>query len=135
MTRSRPRHSNDNAYVEQKNGHIVRRFLGYSRFDCKTVVNEMNRLYSVLDVYLNHFVASRKILDKHRDGAKYKKKYDKGKTPYQRVLEHPDIPEDVKQALGLEHAGLNPLLIKKRVDRLITRIMKIQRDYDKTKLS
>ncbi len=34
LTRSRPYHKNDNAYVEQKNGHIVRRFLGYTRIDC-----------------------------------------------------------------------------------------------------
>ena len=86
MTRSRPYHKDDNAYVEQKNGHVVRRFLGYTRFDNKDVVDMMHELYGVLDVYLNHFVASRKLLEKTRDGAKYKKRYDKGKTPYQRVL-------------------------------------------------
>jgi hypothetical protein len=133
MTRSRPYHKDDNAYVEHKNGHVVRRFVGYTRFDSLDVVAVMNELYEVLDVYLNHFVASRKLIEKVRDGAKYKKKYDKGKTPYQRVLEHPAITEDVKAALRLEHEGLNPLLLKREVDRLITRIMKIQRDYDKTK--
>jgi transposase InsO family protein len=60
MTRSRPYHKDDNAYVEQKNGHIVRRFLGYSRLDNKTVIPLMNDLYETLDVYLNHFVPSRK---------------------------------------------------------------------------
>ncbi len=95
----------------------------------------MNELYEILDVYLNHFVASRKLLEKVRDGAKYKKKYDKGKTPYQRILDHTGVDEEVKAALRLEHAGLNPLLLKREVDRLITRIMKIQRDYDKTKSS
>jgi len=66
MTRSRPYHKDDNAYVEQKNGHIVRRFLGYSRLDNKTVIPLMNDLYETLDVYLNHFVPSRKCLEKVR---------------------------------------------------------------------
>jgi len=69
FTRSRPYHKDDNAYVEQKNGHVVRRFLEYTRFDNKDVVDLMNDLYDVLDVYLNHFVASRKLLEKVRDGA------------------------------------------------------------------
>ncbi len=135
MTRSRPYHKDDNAYVEQKNGHVVRRFLGYSRFDCPDIITAMNDLYEVLDVYLNHFVASRKLLQKTRDGAKYKKKYDKGKTPYQRVLASQDIPDDVKAALKQEHEGLNPLLLKREIDRLISRTMRIQRDYEKTNLS
>ncbi len=135
MTRSRPYHKDDNAYVEQKNGHVVRRFLGYSRFDCKQTVILINDLYEILDVYLNHFVASRKLLEKNRVGAKYQKKYDKGKTPYQRVLEHSDISKDVKEALRQEHEGLNPLLLKHQIDKMIVRIMKIQNDYDKSKLS
>lgn len=135
LTRSRPYHKDDNAYVEQKNGHVVRRFLGYSRFDNRDIVAVMNELYGVLDIYLNHFVASRKILEKVRDGAKYKKKYDKGKTPYQRVLEHPDVDEVVKAGLRAEHERLNPLLLKREIDTLIVRILKIQHDYDKTKSS
>jgi len=70
MTRSRPYHKNDNAYVEQKNGHVIRRFLGYRRLDTKAVVPLMNELYEVLDVYLNHFVPSRKCLEKVRIGSK-----------------------------------------------------------------
>lgn len=135
MTRSRPYHKDDNAYVEQKNGHVVRRFLGYNRFDCKQTITLINELYEVLDVYLNHFVASRKLLEKNRVGAKYQKKYDKGKTPYRRVLVHPDIYQDVKEALRQEHKGLNPLLLKQQIDKLIVRIMKTQNDYDKSKLS
>ena len=131
MTRSRPYHKDDNAYVEQKNGHVVRRFLGYSRLDAHGVVEAMNELYDVLDVYLNHFVASRKLLEKTRDGAKYKKKYDKGQTPYQRVLAHTDIPDDVKAALKQEHKSLNPLLLKREIDRLTVKIFKKQKEGER----
>jgi hypothetical protein len=131
FTRSRPYHKDDNAYVEQKNGHVVRRFLKYVRFDNKDVVDLINELYDVLDVYLNHFVASRKLLEKVRDGAKYKKKYDKGQTPYQRVLAHPAIADDIKAALRAEHEGLNPLLLKREVDTLITKIFKKQKEGER----
>ena len=86
LTRSRPYHKDDNAYVEQKNGHIVRRFLGYTRIDCQAALPAMNDLYEVLDQYLNHFVPSRKCLEKVRIGSRYRKQYDKAQTPYQRVL-------------------------------------------------
>jgi len=131
MTRSRPYHKDDNAYVEQKNGHVVRRFLGYSRLDNREVIPLMNELYGVLDIYLNHFVASRKILEKVRVGAKYKKKYDKGRAPYYRVLESKDISDEVKTALRLEHESLNPLLLKREIDTLIAKIFKSQKEGER----
>lgn len=129
LTRSRPYHKNDNAYVEQKNGHVVRRFLGYTRYDCKAVIPVMNELYGILDQYLNHFVPSRKCVEKVRIGSKYKRKYDTAQTPYTRVMQHSSIDQAVKDKLKAEHEQLNPLLLKKQVDTLIAQILTIQRDY------
>jgi len=61
LTRSRPNHKNDNCFVEERNGHIVRRWVGYDRFDTAEVVTALNAVYDVLTQYLNHFVASRRI--------------------------------------------------------------------------
>jgi hypothetical protein len=127
LSRSRPYHKNDNAYVEQKNGHVIRRFVGYSRLDLSELVPLLNELYVQLELYLNHFVASKKCLKKVRIGARYKRKYDKAQTPYLRVLAHPKIDEGSKQKLREEHAKLNPLLLKRKIDRLLLRIFKIQR--------
>lgn len=126
LTRSRPNHKNDNAYVEQKNGHVVRRFLGYTRFDTREIVPAINAYYDVLGLYVNHFIASRKCLKKVRIGAKYRKQYDRGKTPYQRMLEHPAIFSKTKKKLKQEHASLNPLLLKKKLDTLRVKILTIQ---------
>lgn len=128
LTRSRPYHKNDNAYVEQKNGHIVRRFLGYTRLDCPKVITTMNELYDILDLYLNHFVASRKCLEKVRIGSRYKKKYDKARTPYERLMLDARVSSNVKAKLKTEHESLNPLLLKRKVDTLIAKVFKIQRD-------
>lgn len=129
MTRSRPYHKNDNAYVEQKNGHVIRRFLGYTRIDCQEAVPVMNEFYKALGLYLNHFIPSRKCIEKVRVGSKYKRKYDKAQTPYQRVLTHPDIPEETKDKLKKEHEKLNPLVLKKEIERLRTKIFDIQKRY------
>ena len=127
LTRSRPYHKNDNAYVEQKNGHVIRRFLGYARIDNKETISIMNEMYDKLELYLNHFVPSRKCLEKVRIGSRYKRKYDKAQTSYRRVLEHSDVEESVKQRLKKEHEKLNPLILKEEVDKLIAKVFKTQK--------
>lgn len=127
LTRSRPGKKNDNCYVEERNGHVIRKFLGYTRIDCREAVSVMNELYDVLAPYLNHFVPSRRTREKVRDGAKYKRKYEVAQTAYQRVLAHASIAEDVKERLKKEHAARNPLLMKREIDRLISKIFDIQK--------
>lgn len=69
----------------------------------------MNEYYDLLEQYLNHFVATKKCLEKVRIGSKYKRTYDKSTPPYRRVLASPDISQDIKDRLTLEHETLNPL--------------------------
>jgi len=133
LTRSRPSHKNDNAYVEQKNGHVVRRFMGYTRLDCPEVIDLMNEMYDKLEIYLNHFVPSRKCVEKIRVGARYKRKYSKAMTAYRRVLAHKDASQKTKDKLIAEHELLNPLLLKQEIDKLIDRIFKLQKCYRDTK--
>lgn len=131
MSRSEPGEKNDNMYVEERNGHVVRRYLGYRRFDCPDVIQLMNDFYEMLGLYLNHFKAVRRQIEKVRDGAKYVRKYEKvAKTPYCRVLEHPAIDEAVKKKLRAEHAALNPLVLKREMDRLLTIVHNQQTRHD-----
>jgi len=119
MTRSRPNHKNDNAFVEERNGHVVRKYAGYARYDCQESAVALNDLYTILCPYLNHFIPSRKCIEKKKVGSKYVKKYEKiAKTPYQRVLENEHIAGEAKERLRQEHIKLNPLVMKKEVERL-----------------
>ena len=128
FTRSEPGKKNDNMYVEERNGHVIRKYMGYVRFDCPEVVTLINELYDVLALYLNHFQAVRRTEKKERVGAKYKRTYEKvAKTPYTRMLLHEQVPETVKAKLRAEHETLNPLLLKKKIDTLLTKIMKLQK--------
>lgn len=134
LSRSEPGKKNDNMYVEERNGHVVRKYLGYARLDCPDVVPAMNELYDAFGLYLNHFQAVRRTLSKERIGAKYRRVYEKiAQTPYQRMLQNPIVPDGVKERLRKEHATLNPLQLKRRIDTLISRIMTIQRDYGNKK--
>lgn len=127
LTRSRPNHKNDNAYVEERNGHVIRKYLGYNRLDVPAIVPLVNQLYRLLEIYLNHFVPSRKCLSKERIGSKYRRQYDKAMTPYVRVLTHPAIEKNVKEQLIQKHEPLNPLKLKQQIDTLRSRIFTLQR--------
>lgn len=128
FTRSRPSHKNDNQYVEERNGHVVRKHIGYMRLDVPEVVPALNAVYVVLCLYLNHFVTSRRCVESVRVGSKYKKKFETtAKTPYQRVVEHPEILDEIKKKLKMEHATLNPAMLKKEIERLKAVMYDIQR--------
>lgn len=128
LSRSRPNHKNDNAHIEQRNYTGVRKFLGYSRIDVPEAVDFLNELYAgPLRLYRNFFQPSAKCIKKVRVGSRYVRKYDEAKTPYQRVLEDKRIDQSIKDELRSTYATLNPLTLKKEVDRLITKIFKVQR--------
>lgn len=128
MTRSRPNHKNDNMYIEERNGHIIRKYIGYARLDCKEAVEALNNIYAILCPYLNHFIPSRKCVEKVRVGSRYVKKYEKiAKTPYQRMIEDDNISEKTKERLRIEHAQLNPLVMKREIDRLTDILYDTQR--------
>lgn len=118
LTRSRPNHKNDNCFVEERNGHVVRRYVGYARFDAIEMVDALNALYDVLTPYLNHFSASRRTVSKERIGARWKVARERtAQTPFQRLLARTDVADTVKVKLKKEHEGLNPLVLKREIDR------------------
>lgn len=128
LTRSRPNHKNDNCFVEERNGHIVRRWVGYTRFDAREIGVALNGVYDVLTPYLNHFVASRRIVSKKRIGARWKiSRERKAKTPFQRVLERTDVGEEVKSRLKQEHETLSPLVLKREIDRRLQMVFNLQK--------
>ena len=99
LTGSEPGKKNDNMYIEERNGHVVRKYLGYTRYDCPTVIPLINNLYDTLSLYLNHFQTVRRTLTKERVGAKYRRTYEEtAATPYQRLLARSDVSETDKDA-------------------------------------
>jgi len=124
FTRSRPYRKNDNCFVEQKNYSIVRRAVGYARYDTDEQCALLNELYSYLRLYTNFFLPTMKLKSKERNGSKVKKSYDQPLTPYQRVLQAKLVSKAVKDRLRAKYAMLNPAALKRKIERLQQRLAK-----------
>lgn len=134
FTRSRPGRKNDNMYVEERNGHVIRKMVGYINLTCREIVDPLNKYYDILIPYLLHFVAVRRMLGKEKDNSKYRRVYEKiPKTPYQRIMEHSGVSEENKKRLMLEHEKLNPLILKKEMEKRLKKVYDIQQRFGKSK--
>ena len=125
FTRSRPYRKNDSCFVEQKNYSVIRRAVGYSRYDTDKELSILNELYGYLRLYVNFFQPVRKLIKKERIGSKVIKRYDEAKTPYRRVLASPDIKEEIKMKLENKYAMLNPAELKRKITKLQNRLLKL----------
>ena len=117
FTRSRPYRKNDSCFVEQKNYSVVRRAVGYQRCDTDEQLRLLESLYEPLELYTNFFQPSMKLKSKERHGARVTKKYDRARTPYQRVLESSFIDELTKEQLRQRYQLLNPAQLKRQIER------------------
>ena len=111
VTRSRAYKKNDQAFVEQKNGAVVRRLMGYGRFDGVETARVMGRLYAAARLYVNFFQPSFKLKEKRREGAKVIKRYHLPSTPYERALAHPKVTTAVKKRLRDQYRSLDPVVL------------------------
>ena len=116
FTRSRPYRKNDNARVEQKNWTHARQLLGYERLDhiaCLEAINEAYRSWCQLK---NHFVPVMKLEEKTRIGGKYRKRYDKPRTPAERVLEWEGTSRQRAAWIRKQQRELDPFELQEQVE-------------------
>jgi len=125
FTRSRPYQKNDQAHVEQKNWSVVRHTVGYDRWETEQEHVLLESIYDDLELYINFFQPSLKLVAKERVGNQTIKRYDTAKTPYQRVLERQDIPLEAKARLVNLYIQLNPAELRRRIDQKIAKLWKI----------
>jgi hypothetical protein len=118
FTRSRPYKKNDQCYVEQKNGHVVRRLAGYARYEGEEATTTLNRLYSIHRQFINFFQPCRKLASKVRIGAKVSKDYDDPQTPYVRLLAFKILSKKQTADLKTYYESINPAQIRRRIEAL-----------------
>lgn len=118
FTRSRAYRKNDQAHVEEKNGSIVRKLIGYDRYEGLHAWKALGKLYAVLRLYLNFFQPSMKLVSKERQGSKLRKKYDQAQTPYQRLLTSLYISEEDREKLKKRYQKLDPIKLLKEIESL-----------------
>jgi hypothetical protein len=124
FTRGRVARKNDNAYVEQKNWSVVRRLVGFERYDTPKQLKLLNQLYTVYRLYINFFIPVTKLIRKEIRDKHTIKIYDRPCTPYQRVLNSTDVPESVKAALRQQYQNLDMLNLKQQIDVLKAALMR-----------
>ena len=140
FTRSRAYKKNDSCHVEQKNGNVVRRLVGYDRYNSKAAYQCLGRIYDCVRLYMNFFQPTMKLLDKTRSGAKVHKVYDTARTPYQRLMESDVLTKDRKAQLVATYHGLNPILLLKQINSNLEQLWQMavrhaslgNRNYDAT---
>ncbi|MDI6765206.1 MAG: transposase family protein [Bacteroidota bacterium] len=133
FTRSREYRKNDNCFVEQKNFSIVRRTVGYYRFDTDEELQLMNSIYDTLRLYTNFFLPTMKLKQKIRTGSQVKRLYDKPVTPFKRVLQHTAVSKTLKQKLSILYPTLNPAQLKRTLIKLQDRLFFIAESKSKHK--
>jgi len=125
FTRSRPNKKNDNAHVEQKNWTHARHLLEYHRIDDSALLAMINDLYAnEWSIYQNLFCPSMKLIHKERFKSKYRKSYEKPKTPYQRLVESDKIPQNIKKQLNTTYNTQNPFILKNKIQLKLKAILK-----------
>jgi hypothetical protein len=118
FTRGRAYRKNDQCFVEQKNGSIVRQLVGYDRYEGRTAQRQLSELYRATRLYVNFFQPSMKLRTKQRVGSKVHRSYDTAQTPLQRLLASGELPEAKVQHLEEIYTVLDPVLLLRQVRHL-----------------
>jgi hypothetical protein len=115
FTRSRPYRKNDQAWVEQKNGAVVRHTVGYRRYEGLEAAAALAELYRSLRLFVNFFQPSFKLAEKLRDGAKVTKRYRPPATPHQRLISDPRTTAATLERVAAIYATLDPVQLLKAI--------------------
>lgn len=118
FTRSRAYRKNDQAHVEEKNGSIVRKLIGYDRYEGEAAWRALAEVYAAVRLYVNFFQPSMKLISKERQGAKVHKCYDQAQTPYQRLQASAHVSQKIKTKLACQYETLDPVILLKRMEEL-----------------
>ncbi|MEJ1090055.1 transposase family protein [Microbacterium sp. Mu-80] len=126
FTRSRPYKKNDQATIESKNNHLVRRYGFYWRYDNPDALMVLNRLWPVVNDRMNYFTPTKKPIGWKTDSVGRRTRvYDEPKTPFQRLLDA-GVLSPVQQRELLEHRdSLNPAELARRIQSLQDRLTAI----------
>jgi hypothetical protein len=123
FTRSRPYHKNDNCYVENKNWTLVRRCIGYRRFDTEGQLADLTQLEVLLALRANILQPSMALLEKVRAGSRIQKKYGPLQTPLHRLLQAPEVNDSSKAQLLRELRDVDPISLQRDIGILQARLL------------
>ena len=108
--------------MEQKNWSVVRRLVGYDRYVSKAALEQLNRLYRRVRLYVNFFQPVMKLIHKTRHGARVHKVYDTASTPYRRLLARDVLTQQQQDVLANLYQSLNPVRLLAQINNNLERL-------------
>lgn len=135
LSRSRPRRCNDNAHVEEKNRSVGRELFGERRIDRPDLEADLIRLCEEWSDFCNFFRPKKMLIDKvkREDGKGFTCKYDKPRTPFQRLLDERVLNQEDEQALKACRDSLHGIELRHRLVNRLKRIVRRQEEYSAAK--
>ncbi|BCL83739.1 transposase family protein [Ktedonobacteria bacterium brp13] len=118
FTRGRPYEKQDQCFVEQKNGVVVRQVVDHGRLVGEHAYRQLDELYRALHWYVNCFQPSMELVSKQVEGRKIHRIYDAAKTPLQRVLLSGALSPEEQQELRAIGKAFDPLRFFQQVEQL-----------------
>jgi hypothetical protein len=118
FTRGRVGNKNDQAWVEQKNGSVVRQLVGYDRFEGQRAYRQLAELYRAVRLYVNFFQPSMKLRTKTRIGSRVRRTYGPAQTPFQRVLASGVLDASTQRRLTAVYRALDPVRLLHQLETL-----------------
>jgi len=125
FTRSRSYKKNDSCHVEQKNGNVVRRLVGYDRYASKAAFECLGRVYGLVRLYINFFQPTMKLVSKTRHSANVHKVYDIARTPYQRLVQSGVLTEAKQAEMTASYHRLNPVLLLNQINSNLEKLWQL----------
>ena len=130
VARGRSGKSNDQCHIEQKNNTFVRQIFGHVRIEDPNLIPMMNEIYEIWGNLHNYFMPQMKLIEKDRLNGKVRKKYDKPKTPFQRLMECETFPDEKKEELRKIKATLNPIVLQAQLQEKLVYFHKLNDAYN-----
>jgi hypothetical protein len=116
LTRARPYRKNDSCHIEQKNWSVVRRLVGYARFE-QDALPALNAVYTLAENYVNFLQPVLKLVEKTRNGPRVRRRYDTAQTPYRRLLSLGSLTAATRHRLDSQYAAIRPIHLKTALEK------------------
>ncbi|WP_345602959.1 integrase catalytic domain-containing protein [Tomitella cavernea] len=129
QTRSRPYQKNDQAHVESKNNHVVRKHAFYWRYDTADELELLDRLWRLVSLRLNFFTPTKKAVG-YTAGADGRRKriYDKPATPWQRLQDSGTLDAQQLSRVSARIDGINPADLTRQINAIQMQLLDLARD-------
>lgn len=129
QTRSRPYNKNDQATVESKNNHVVRKHAFYWRYDTAEELALLNQMWKLVSIRLNFFTPTKKpIAYQTTTDGRRRRVYDKPKTPWQRLQQSGILNEQQLSKVAARIDGMNPADLTRQINTIQMQLLDLAKE-------